>query len=1053
MYNDKTEEKIKNIPPIGDVDMARLPQELTRIYAQIVSLRRQITDGSIDHGDDRLIAGLRLLHKLADNLETILLTFPNHEQKESVAFVAATANRLIHKMLFDDQQSDLAFETNTISPYIASVILFLIGNSQADAAETAISLSRISVNNLTQQRLMSCIAALATGDLIQINNSKFNENEIQLDSDITEVALNYLWREIGLGIIHMAQRLMGKIREEQPNKHFDKVIDLAVLKDNLFGQKSVLAGPYRLAKLLKILEGDIYGRAIVDIPSPVGVDPSTWQIFLEKLARERPYLWENHKEAIETDFLKPGVSAVLTLPTGSGKSTLSELKIASCLYSGAKIIYLVPTHALEDQINANLRRLFSVHEIEDFQFDGEYTELEEWESFPILVMTPERCLTLLNVSPDFFSHVGLVIFDEFHLIHGTDINKDRRSVDAMYCLISLFTVIPQADFVLISAMVENGDELRDWIEQITGRNCLLFNSTWKPTRQLHGCLVFDRETITSLEKSIKVARQAGKTKGPSAALKKTLLAIPECFFSLKNIWETTDDNDYLRTRLLDEGVLLSAGKYWNLTSNRNQVAAWIGFHFANLGLKTLIFVDDPSKASSTSQNIGRDLRGRPNIFDDFKGKNENVLKSLELELGDISCSYFNDCKDVGVHHGLLLPIERKLIEQYFKEPNGAIALVATATLAQGINLPAEIVIIAGDDRFDDVLGRENIEPHQLLNAAGRAGRAGLSSQGAVILIPGDIVVIEGSTISERWWQLKDRVFSKGDQCLKIEDPLQYVLDSIHENAGQLTINQTNILYRFKPGEIGENHTKRLLGNSFYAFKASRANKIEHFDGQVGDLLRRRNELDMVVKNSTWSQEISFKTGLDPSIIVELGNAISTQNFDEFISSDVVQLINWFFNWLQSDNTFLERVFIKPSSINQIKRVVGLKQDEDYGSRKILDKIDILNDILVKYVQGQPLKTLNNLIPDGVRSDRSPYLTKIRNFVIRLVPELSFRLLTMAIIEIAKEKGIEKNNLSWDIRALASCIREGFDSSDKLFFKKERRLNMRVETHMEFILSS
>ncbi len=139
MYNSATERKIKDIPYIGDIDTNRLPQELTRIYAQTVSLRRQIIDGTINFQDETLVSGLTLLRRLANNLETILLTNPNHEQKESIAFVAGTANVLIHKMGLIDEQSVVFLEIDSISSYVAAIVLFLIGNSQADAAEAALS--------------------------------------------------------------------------------------------------------------------------------------------------------------------------------------------------------------------------------------------------------------------------------------------------------------------------------------------------------------------------------------------------------------------------------------------------------------------------------------------------------------------------------------------------------------------------------------------------------------------------------------------------------------------------------------------------------------------------------------------------------------------------------------------------------------------------------------------------------------------------------------------------------------------------------------------------
>ncbi len=548
MYNSSTQQKIKDIPTIGDIDTSKLPQELTRIYAQIVSLRRQVADGTINFQEENLISSLTLLRKLANNLETILLAKLHHEQKESIAFVAGTANNLIHKMGLISEQPETLLEIDLISSNIAATVLFLIGNSQADAAETALSIRESYSENPTKQKLISAIVSFATGQLSRITNSNFNEDDVIQAEDFQQTALNYLWRELGLGIVQMAKRLIGHSKVKMQN-HFDMVIDLSVSDIGLFEQRSIFSGTYRLAKLLTILEEDIINRAVIGIPCPVGVNPYLWNDFLEKLARERPFLWENHKDAVYTNFLNPGISAVLTLPTGAGKSTLAELKIASCLYSGRKVIYLVPTHALEDQVNRNLKRLFSEFEPTIIEFGGEYTDFDESNSFPILVMTPERCLTFFNINPDFFDSVGLVVFDEFHLIHGTSIKKDRRAIDAMYCLLSLFTYTPNADFLLISAMVENGEEIASWITQITHRECKIFSSTWKPTRQLHGCLVFEDDRINELQNKIREQKQITTSKTPPVNLKRELIIEPLCLFSLRNIWETEDDNDYFKTLL------------------------------------------------------------------------------------------------------------------------------------------------------------------------------------------------------------------------------------------------------------------------------------------------------------------------------------------------------------------------------------------------------------------------------------------------------------------------------------------------------------------------
>jgi replicative superfamily II helicase len=666
-------------------------------------------------------------------------------------------------------------------------------------------------------------------------------------------------------------------------------------------------------------------------------------------------------------------------------------------------------------------------------------------------MTPERCLTVINLYPDFFSNVGLVVFDEFHLIHGTDIKKDRRSIDAMYCLLSLFTLIPQADYLMISAMVENGEEICEWIYKITTRECLLFNSSWKPTRQLHGCLIFEESEINALQDLAINYKRKGDTIAPGVKVKKEMKITPYCFFSLKNIWETDDDDDYFRTTVIDHQIMLDLNKWWQLTSNRNEIAARLASHFASLGLKTLVFVDDPRIANSTSIKINQSLE-RQNNYKEYLEEKAVDIAVLSTELGGIEYSYFNENENVCVHHGLLLPIERHLIEEYYKKTNGAIVMVATATLAQGINLPAEIVIIAGDDRFDDILGaREAVEPHVLLNAAGRAGRAGLSSQGAVILIPGDIVTMRESLISQRWWDLKERVFSKGDQCLKIEDPLEFLLDSLQDDAHELDVNQTNILYRFKAERLSEFDTTKLLRNSFYAFKSAKSMLSENFDAQVEIFLERRKQLDDLSEDILWTKEISFKTGIDPSLILELSNAIDAEDFEAFIAFSVSEYIDWFFNWLQTDLTYLDRIFTKSSTRDQIRKGCGLQLSKVHTNEEILEKLHFVKDVLKHYVGGATIKELNDLIPDSVHLDRNPFLVKARNFIIRLVPELSFSfgLLSFITLEKAKQKDVEEERIPINIKVLASCIREGFDDADKLFVKRKYKLAARVTTHLTY----
>ena len=153
-------------------------------------------------------------------------------------------------------------------------------------------------------------------------------------------------------------------------------------------------------------------------------------------------------------------------------------------------------------------------------------------------------------------------------------------------------------------------------------------------------------------------------------------------------------------------------------------------------------------------------------------QNQAKINQLTLELGDFSYSYLLNQTSCAVHHGLLLPEERDLMEQSYRQEHGVHLIAATPTLAQGVNLPADVVIIAGYDRYDvNTGGRETLKAHEILNAAGRAGRAGFNSYGAVILIPNHVLAIQDNTIGKEWQKIKDGVFAGGDQCFVIKGSL------------------------------------------------------------------------------------------------------------------------------------------------------------------------------------------------------------------------------------------------------------------------------------------
>jgi helicase len=97
---------------------------------------------------------------------------------------------------------------------------------------------------------------------------------------------------------------------------------------------------------------------------------------------------------------------------------------------------------------------------------------------------------------------------------------------------------------------------------------------------------------------------------------------------------------------------------------------------------------------------------------------------------------------VGFHNADLAAEERRLMEEGFRSRRLSV-LVATTTLAMGVNMPADVVIIGDHTRVMPRLGggwgTVEISVAEYRNAAGRAGRLGLREAGTAILIAEDDV--------------------------------------------------------------------------------------------------------------------------------------------------------------------------------------------------------------------------------------------------------------------------------------------------------------------------
>ena len=1064
MFDPSTAALIRSAPPLEDLDGHNLPDELSASYAKIVTTRLRLRSGQgVDI--DELQALIAYTRRLAFTNEALVSTSPDREDRPAAAFVAATAHQLVfnaQRILTPDTHHS-SLEARGVSPDISAMLLFLVAEASADAGEMAqwVKTEQAS-DSFVESALISALRDLALGHLHAVLQPELPPKHSVERSRPVDAASWALYFTLLKGVRALALQMLrpGKAgSSSDPLEFFLKVKSLSTSDGDLQvggrngGPLSVFSGPGHLASILIAVARNMSRSAVVTLSPPSGVAPSRWETHLERLAKSRPVLWRNHRKAIESGYLELGVSAAIGFPTGAGKSALAELKIATALLADRSVIFLAPTHALVDQTRSSLARAFPEAGVRHEYLDNTNLALAEDAPRDILVMTPEACLGRMSFDTSILENAGLLVFDECHLLHPNETASDRRAIDAMLCLLNFARLAPEADVLLLSAMMKNTDEIADWLEDLTGRQCLSLSLSWKPTRQLRGCVVYQDEEISGLSTRLHRARQQTNAKSIPNSVKRIVPARPFGLFSLKQTWETQSRDDYRLLPLLDENPLLGVNKNWWLTPNSTEVSSAIAAAAAKSGIKSLIFFQTIPNAASAAKKISERLASIQICLTEDERR---LFRIARQEVGGAEYLYLSVTENrvqspSTVHHGLLLPEERRLVESLYQRTDGISVLTATSTIAQGMNLPSELVIIAEDSRYNRELARREIlQAQELLNAAGRAGRAGHNPNGIVLVVPSKIVGVnyDDATIGPHWGDLH-QIFGQSDQCLEIDDPLTAVLDRIHANLIEVGSLERYCIAKLAGGDTADNSSQRLswaVRRSLAGFRARRREEHAWVNSriQAGVDLLEHHALE--TDDDTASREIAAAVGLSIDLVDNLANRLRSS--PPAAQASVSAWRRWFFRWLADSPAYLDQV-VRSQDLDSLfgrpfKRIDNDQERADYA-------IPLLNRLTRLWMKGHPLRDLE--IELGVNPRKLKTCDGARKFVIKIVPSLAHASGLPAQIKqyLESTDGSDIGLVEPQLAQFAFCVRHGFNKHEKaaLYVElREERLS-RVMLHKRF----
>jgi len=430
-------------------------------------------------------------------------------------------------------------------------------------------------------------------------------------------------------------------------------------------------------------------------------------------------------------------------------------------------------------------------------------------------------------------------------------------------------------------------------------------------------------------------------------------------------------------------------------------------------MKVLIFTHTKAETGSIAARVAEHLDTSQTRNRQVSVEEAELLEIINSEVGDLSGSFVTLNSYAGIHHSLLLPVERQLVEMRFRDPDGFKVLVATATLAQGMNLPADVVIIVGGERYDTKLSKqEKIASHELLNAAGRAGRAGHVAQGFVLFVPGKVVgLYQGeNAIDDEWFNIQKDIFALSDQCLSISDPVQALLDEI-QIAGIGRPEGAYLLRRLPAFLEKEDKAPAFLSKSLGAFKAKQEDKYDQYKIKVATALQLREAALRDPDEFTWHAEIATRNGVPISLIQEI--AVFLQGMDETLDSR--QLAAWILAWLFED---LERA--RPVFSDRLLQRYGAELIGDLFGPKILEATFC-------WMDGGNLKQIQAL-----RTGRKEqHLLSARKFVLQAIPELSF---AIGLFAQTYRAGIDSGlftRMPIALGMISQCLREGLPTAEIL----------------------
>ncbi|MFI6434140.1 DEAD/DEAH box helicase [Streptomyces sp. NPDC050759] len=501
------------------------------------------------------------------------------------------------------------------------------------------------------------------------------------------------------------------MRERRPSRHYgvrervqshcDRALDAAMA-----------AGDPELEVLVRLLAAtadQIVDNSLWTVARAVSPEVNAFVASLVDRGRSRPIfevLPPQRVALAEQGLIRTAHrSVVVSLPTSAGKTLIAEFRILQALNAYDRqhgwVAYIAPNRALVNQVTRRLRRDFAplgigVERVSPaLEFDG----LEEdmltdrgERRFRVLVSTPEKLDLLLRSG--WQEKIGrplcLVVADEAH-----HLGVDERGIKLELLLANVNREAVDAGFLLLTPFIDNGDLIAEWLDS-GSRQSVGLSVDWSPNDRI---LALARREHAPGNGGFRVALETLVTS-------RRTLSVPGIL----------PLDGYRPLKLT-----------WSQAKSPTKLAAATATVLADRG-QTITLAGRPDYAWSIAKTIGGGRQELTEVGEDLRAVQDVVEEEFGTDFPLVGLL----AKGIGVHHRGL-PEEIRTLTEYLMEAGDLAHLVATTTVAAGVNFPVANVVLAS---HQFAYGNE-MPAADFWNLAGRAGRVEQGEVGLIALAAPD----------------------------------------------------------------------------------------------------------------------------------------------------------------------------------------------------------------------------------------------------------------------------------------------------------------------------